>query len=65
MSIKDRGFGSLSKARQRVIAQQGGRAAHEAGTGHEWTTQTAREAGRKGGLASAKARAQKKAQRAR
>jgi len=46
-----RGFASMDPAQQREIASQGGRASHERGTGHEWDSQEAREAGRKGGLA--------------
>lgn len=42
----------MDRAKQRDIAQKGGRAAHEKGTAHEWTSEEAREAGRKGGLAS-------------
>ena len=38
--------------RQREIASKGGRAAHQKGTAHEWTSEEAREAGRKGGMAS-------------
>jgi len=38
--------------KQREIASKGGRAAHQKGTAHEWTTAEAREAGRKGGIAS-------------
>jgi general stress protein YciG len=34
------------------IARKGGKAAHAAGTAHEFTGDEAREAGRKGGLAS-------------
>jgi len=41
----------MDPAQQREIASQGGRASHERGTGHEWDSQEAREAGRKGGLA--------------
>ena len=44
-----RGFASMSPERQREIASKGGRAAHAKGTAHEWTTEEAREAGRKGG----------------
>jgi hypothetical protein len=36
----------------RGIARKGGRAAHEAGTAHEFTSEEARVAGRKGGQAS-------------
>ena len=35
--------------RQREIASKGGRAAHAKGTAHEWTSDEARVAGRKGG----------------
>lgn len=47
-----RGFASMSPEKQREIASKGGRAAHEKGTAHEWTTDEARAAGRKGGLTS-------------
>jgi general stress protein YciG len=53
---EDRGFASMDSARQREIASQGGKAAHLKGTAHEWTTEEAREAGRKGGLASRRRR---------
>ena len=36
---------------QRRIASQGGKAAHEQGTAHEFTSEEAREAGRAGGRA--------------
>lgn len=52
MSIKHRGFASLSIARKREIASLGGRAAHAAGTAHRWTSEEARDAGRKGGAVS-------------
>lgn len=35
------------------IASKGGKAAHAKGTAHEWSSEQAREAGRKGGLARA------------
>ena len=38
--------------RQREIASQGGKAAHEKGTAHEFTPEEAREAGSKGGKAA-------------
>lgn len=47
-----RGFASMSPERQREIARQGGRAAHEKGTAHEWNAEEARTAGKKGGQAS-------------
>jgi len=46
-----RGFASMDEEKQREIASQGGRAAHERGTAHEFTSEEAREAGRKGGEA--------------
>lgn len=53
MSIKDRGFASMQKDKQRVLASAGGKAAHQKGTAHEWTSEEAREQGRKGGLKAA------------
>lgn len=47
-----RGFASMSAEKQREIASKGGRAAHTKGTAHEWTSEEARAAGRKGGQAS-------------
>ena len=47
-----RGFASMDEEKQREIASKGGRAAHLKGTAHEWTSQEAREAGRKGGQSS-------------
>src|ERR1044071_6065476 len=44
-----RGFASMDANRQREIASKGGRAAHAKGTAHEWTSDEARVAGRKGG----------------
>ncbi len=47
-----RGFASMSAEKQREIASKGGRAAHQKGTAHEWTSEEARTAGRKGGQVS-------------
>lgn len=47
----NRGFAAMDGARQRAIASAGGRAAHAKGTAHEFTSDEAREAGRKGGEA--------------
>lgn len=47
-----RGFASMSPEKQREIASKGGRAAHQKGTAHQWTSDEAREAGRKGGMAA-------------
>ena len=45
-----RGFASMDRSRQREIASAGGRAAHERGTAHTFTSEEARDAGRKGGV---------------
>lgn len=45
----ERGFASMNPERQREIASKGGHAAHEKGTAHEFTSEEARAAGRKGG----------------
>jgi general stress protein YciG len=47
-----RGFASMTPEKQREIASKGGRAAHQKGTAHEWTSDEARNAGRKGGQIS-------------
>ena len=44
-----RGFASMDPSRQREIASKGGKAAHAKGTAHEWTSDEARVAGRRGG----------------
>jgi general stress protein YciG len=49
-----RGFAALDPDRQREIARLGGRAAHARGRAHEFTSEEAREAGRKGGVAVSK-----------
>ena len=41
----------MDRTRQKEIASKGGKAAHQKGTAHEWTSEEAREAGRKGGMA--------------
>jgi general stress protein YciG len=46
---RNRGFASMSPEKQREIARKGGRAAHEKGKAHEFTSDEARSAGRKGG----------------
>ena len=45
----NRGFAAMDPAKQKQIAQQGGRAAHKQGVAHRWTSEEARLAGRKGG----------------
>ena len=46
-----RGFASMSEEKVREIASKGGKAAHEKGTAHEFDSEEARRAGRKGGEA--------------
>jgi len=41
----NRGFASMDPERQRAIASEGGKAAHEKGTAHEFTSEEARRAG--------------------
>ena len=52
MAKEDRGFASMDRGKQKEIASRGGKAAHQKGTAHEWTSEEARQAGRKGGMAS-------------
>src|SRR5580765_8142166 len=52
-----RGFASMDAGKQREIASKGGRAAHAKGTAHEFTSDEARVAGRKGGEAVSRDRA--------
>lgn len=47
-----RGFASMSPEKQREIASKGGKAAHESGKAHEWDSEAAKRAGRKGGKVS-------------
>lgn len=60
-SYPDRGFASMDFEKQRKIASKGGRAAHIKGTAHEWNKKEASIAGRKGGIASQKARREREA----
>ena len=50
-NTSNRGFASMDPERQREIASEGGKAAHEKGTAHEFDSEEARAAGRKGGEA--------------
>lgn len=52
-----RGFASMHPDRQKEIASRGGRAAHAKGTAHEWSSDEARSAGQKGGIAVSRDRA--------
>jgi uncharacterized protein len=56
MQKSRRGFAAMSPERQREIASQGGRAAHQLGVAHEWSSDEARAAGKKGGQASGRRR---------
>ncbi len=47
-----RGFAGMDPTEVRRLASKGGKAAHELGTAHEFTSEEARLAGRKGGHAS-------------
>jgi general stress protein YciG len=47
-----RGFASMRPERVRELSRLGGLAAHREGKAHEFTREEAREAGRKGGLAT-------------
>ncbi len=49
---RGRGFAGMDRERQRQISSQGGKAAHQKGTAHEFDSEEAREAGRKGGMVS-------------
>jgi general stress protein YciG len=49
MNEKKRGFAAMSDKQRREISSRGGKAAHAKGTGHQWTSEEAREAGKKGG----------------
>lgn len=50
MAKGKRGFAAMDPDKQRKIASQGGRAAHKQGVAHEFTSEEARVAGRKGGV---------------
>jgi uncharacterized protein len=49
---RPRGFAAMDRSLVSEIARKGGKAAHTAGTAHEFTSDEAREAGRKGGRAT-------------
>jgi len=51
VELKPIGFAAISPERRSEISRAGGKAAHVAGTAHEFTPEQAREAGRKGGQA--------------
>lgn len=49
---KPRGFQCISLERRREISSMGGKCAHQLGVAHEYTSEEARSAGRKGGTIS-------------
>jgi general stress protein YciG len=49
---RPRGFAAMDRTLVSEIARKGGKAAHSAGTAHEFTSEEARVAGRKGGRAT-------------
>ena len=51
MKNSNRGFAAMDREKQREIARKGGKAAHQKGTAHEFSSDEARAAGRKGGQA--------------
>jgi uncharacterized protein len=53
---RPRGFAALSPERIRELASKGGKAAHAAGTAHQFNSEEGRAAGRKGGHATHAAR---------
>jgi general stress protein YciG len=59
MGNGSRGFATMDPERRRRIASEGGKAAHAKGTAHEWSTNEARVAGRKSGLARRDAKARR------
>lgn len=58
---KPRGFAAISPERLREIASKGGKAAHAAGTAHEFTPEEGKAAGIKGGQKTAENRAHMRA----
>lgn len=52
-----RGFASMDPVKHAEIASKGGKASHEKGTAHEFSSEEARAAGMKGGAVSSRDRA--------
>lgn len=48
---RPRGFAAMDRSKVSEIASKGGKAAHAAGTAHQFTSDEARVAGKKGGVA--------------
>lgn len=53
---RPKGFAAMPREKVSEIASKGGKAAHAAGTAHQFTSEEAREAGSKGGKAPHKSR---------
>lgn len=53
------GFAVIPKDKVRELASEGGKSAHRQGTAHQFTSEEARAAGRKGGRKSAATRRKK------
>lgn len=58
---KPMGFAAMTSERRKAISSVGGKAAYAQGVGHRWTSEEARVAGKKGGMAAQASRAQKAA----
>jgi hypothetical protein len=52
-NVVGKGFKALGKRMHRAVSSVGGKTAHARGNAHEWTSEEAKAAGRKGGLARA------------
>jgi general stress protein YciG len=48
-SSSNRGLASADQETRERVASEGGKASHEQGTGHEWDSEEAKEARKKGG----------------
>lgn len=59
MSVKQRGFGSMSPEKRSAISKKGGDAAEKKGTAHRWSSSAAKAASQKG----LEARRKRKAER--
>lgn len=54
MTQKKRGFACMSREKRREIATKGGKTAHRLGVAHQFTSETGKAAGRKGGRSRGK-----------
>ncbi len=53
---RGRGFARMTPEERAEIARRGGKETHRRGHGHKWDAERARAAGRKGGIATQRAR---------